>query len=216
MYTLSNVRITQNGIVYLVPCELLPYVTEINALVATTTVTNAFLEVAANHNIVLFKKEPIKTVRQQPPAKPIALRLNQPVDYFIITTFASRLDIVEPTDYTLFTDDAKFVSTFNVKTESMTYATMKEKTALSTLFNGVFPKAAICTSIDNTTLRDVTGFILENRDNYLVFIPCIHSKLRYLYTPFPDNTNVFFKQISCSLDQNSVSLLYKYTGSSTL
>jgi hypothetical protein len=216
MYTLSNVRITQNGVVYLVPCELLPYLSEIKALVATTSVTNAFLEVANNHNIVLFKKEPLKTVRQQPPAAPIKLRLAQPVDYFILTTVAGQFDVIEPSGYTLYTDDAKFISTFNVKSESMTYATMNEKTALVTLFKGAFPKPAICTSIDNSNLRDCTGLIVENRDKLLVFIPCVYSKLRYLYTPFSDNCSVFFKQIGCTLDQNSSSLLYKYTGSATL
>ena len=216
MYTLSNVRITQNGIVYLVPCELLPYLTEINALVASNTVANVFLQVAANHNVVLFKKEPLKTVRQQPPAAPIKLRLNQPVDYFILTTEGQGYDIIEPSGYTLFATDSKFISTFNVKSTFMTYATMNEKSALATLFKGTFPKAAICTSIDDSNIRDCTGLIVETRLNYLVFVPCINSKLRYLYTPFLDNSNVFFKQIGCTLDQNSSSLLFKYTGSATL
>jgi hypothetical protein len=216
MYTLSNVRITQNGIVYLVPCELLPYLTEINSLLENNTVANVFLQVAENHNIVLFKKEPLKTVRHQPPAEPIKQRVNQPVDNFILTTFGSDVDLIDVTNYIPFTDDAKYISTFNVKTTFMTYATMKEKTALFILFRGTFPKPAICTAIDNTTLRDFTGIIYENTDKHLVFVPYIYSKLRYLYTPFPNNTNVYFKEIGCTLDQLSSILLYKYTGVASL
>lgn len=216
MYTLSNVRITQNGIVYLVPCELLPYLTEIYALIENNTVANVFLEVAENHNIVLFKKEPLKTVRRQPPANPIAVRANQPVDYFILTTFGSNLDLIDVTNYIPFTDDAKYISTFNVNEIKMKYTRMEKRTALYTLFRGVFPKAAICTSINNTTLRDFTGIIYIDRTDHFVFVPYIHPKLRYLYTPYSDYTNVYFKQIGCTLDQLSSSLLYKYTGVATL
>lgn len=216
MYTLSNVRIIQNNIVYLVPCELLPYLTEIKALLETNPVDNVFLQVAENHNIVLFKKEPLKTVRNQPPAKPIELRVNQPVDFFILTRFGSGLNLIDIPNYIPFTDNAKYISTFNVDNRVMTYAKMEKKSFLSTLFKGAFPKAAICTSIDDTTLRDFTGIIYENESQHLVFVPYIYSKMRYLYTPFADNTNVYFKQIGCTLDQLTSSLLYKYTGVATL
>lgn len=217
MYTLSNVRITQNGYVYLVPCELLPYLNEIYALMKTTSVIYAFVEVAAKYNIVLVKPEPLKPSYKKPPANPIKVRTNQPVDYFILTTYATNYNLPVFTNYETFTEDARYITTFNVGQPTMTYDTMQEKAnPMSTLFKGTFPKAATCTSIDNSNVRDYTGYILKSNTGLLVFLPVIHTNLRYLYTSPEENKGVFFKQIGCTLDQNSVSVLYKYTGSTDL
>jgi len=223
MYALSRTRITQNGIVYLVPCLLLPYLDEIKTMLTTNSVNTIFLEVATRHNIELLitamtPKRVCRTVRQQPPAAPFPVYTAQPVDFFILTSYATNYDTgaILP-NYRKYTQYARFISTFNVKTESMTYAEMKSITPpLSSLFKGVFPKTAICTSIDDSNIRDFVGIILENYDNKLVFLPCIHDNLLYLFTPLGVKINVFFKSIGCGLDINSSNVLYKYTGSTDL
>lgn len=218
MYTLSNVRITQNGYVYLVPCELLPYLNEIYELMKTKSIIYAFVEVAAKYNIVLVKPEPTKPSYKKPPANPIQVRTNQPVDYFILTAVATNY--VSPTisNYVVLDDDARYITTFNVGQPVMTYETMQSKAySMSLLFKGTFPKVAICTSIDDSNVRDYVGYILKSiRDGYLIFLPIIHVGLRYLYTSPKENKGVFFKQIGCTLEQNSVNVLYKYTGSTDL
>jgi hypothetical protein len=217
MYTLSNVRITQNGYVFLVPCELLPYLNEIYELMKTTSVIYAFVEVANKYNIVLVKPEPTKPSYKKPPANPIRVRTNQPVDYFILTTVATNYDYPTLSNYEAFTDDARYITTFNVGQTSMTYATMQDKAyPMSLLFKGTFPKPAICTSIDDSNVRDFVGYILQSRTGLLIFLPMIHTNLRYLYTSPLENKGVFFKQIGCSLEQNSIDVLYKYTGSTAL
>ena len=218
MYYLSNTRITQNGIIYLVPCPLLPYLDEIKLLIGTDTIYNIFLKVAAQHNIVLIQRTPLKTVRQQPPAEPIRERTTQAVDFFMLKEYASGYDTgdVIP-NYRKDTEYAKYVSTFIIKAETTTFANMQLKSApLSGLFKGIFPKSVICTAIDDSTMRDFVGIILENNEKNLVLLPCIHTKLLYLYTPPESNINVFFKNIGCGLDQNSIAVLYKYTGSTDL
>jgi hypothetical protein len=192
---------------------------EIKRLIGTDTIVNIFLKVANQNNIVLFKKEPLKTVRQQPPAAPIKKLLNKPVDFFILTSKASNYIAKIPVvnKYKHFSASTFYISTFNIGESIITYNTMIDKSiSISTLFKGVFPKFAICTAIDNSNLRDFVGIILESNDDYLLFAPFIHDNLRYLFTPFSANTNVFFKNIGCGLDQNSSEVLYKYSGSTDL
>jgi len=230
MYTLSNVRITQNNTIYLVPCEILPYLNEIYELITTTSVVNAFIAVADKYGIVLIKPEPLKRVITQPPAAPIKARTTQAVDSFILTTVASGFGSIQPYEVNNYEQgsreigDFRFFTTFtlaNMTTEfvpTTTFANMKSKAGpMSTLFKGTFPKAVICSSIDDSNIRDCVGLILENRDDFLMFLPMIHVKLLYLYTPNTlPNTGVFFRRIGCSLDQNSQEVLYKYTGSTDL
>jgi hypothetical protein len=183
----------------------------------TKSIIYAFVEVAAKYNIVLIKPEPTKPSYKKPPANPISVRTNQPVDYFILTTVAGNFNYPTIINYDSFTDDARYITTFNVGQTSMTYETMKTKAnPMSILFKGTFPKAAICTSIDDSNVRDFVGYIIESRTGLLIFIPTIHTSLRYLYTSPVENKGVFFKQIGCSLEQNSVNVLYKYTGSTDL
>lgn len=222
MYSLnSNVQITQNGTVFLIPCLLLPYINEIKMLVSEMPVVDAFLQVAKTHDITLFEKKPLKTVRQQPPARPITLRLNQPVDFFKLAGDAYEvLDInTNIPNYTTYDHDAKYITTFNMKQDTMTYEDMVAKSKpLSTLFKTDFVYLpAICVSIDDSNIRDCVGLIVKSRrTNYLVFVPYIHVKLNYLYTPDTMDRAVFFKRIGCSLDQNSSEINYKYTGSTDL
>lgn len=222
MYTLSNVRITQNNVIYLVPCELLPYLNEIYELITTTSVVNAFITVADRHGVVLIKPDPIKRAYKQPPAEPIKIRTTQPVDSFILTELATgygSLPVV--TNYTAVASAFRFLTTFNLKSSTTTFENMQNKAGpMSTLFKGTFPKAVICTSINDSNIRDCVGYIYENTDKLLMFLPMIHTKLEYLYTPnSPEthpNAEVFFRRIGCSLDQNSQEVLYKYTGSTDL
>lgn len=219
MYTLSNTRITQNGTIFLVPCELLPYLDEIYVLIKTTSVVNAFIYVADRHGVVLIKPEPLKTVRTQPPAAPFKVRSNQPVDYFMLTDIATGYDSIVLTNYGTDTDNARYVTTFNLEQDTTTYENMYNKSGpMANLLKNTFPKAVICTSIDDSNIRDCVGYIIQSRvAKLLIFLPMIHIKLEYLYTPNQKtNAGVFFRKIGCSIDQNSQDVLYKYTGSTDL
>ena len=222
MYTLSNIRIVQNGVIFPVPCPLVPYLTEIKALLYDKTVQQAFIEVAAKYKIVLFATEPVKRRIQQYPALPIRATTAQPVDSFILTNrWSYYLPPFDPTTYRIYRDDARYLTTFNSESLTMNYKLLVDKSGpLSYLFKGTFPKAAICVPITEKVPIH-TGLIMYSdqysTDSSFVFIPLIHNKLIPFYSPITEpNTSVYFQNIGCSLEQNSRTVLYKYTKSTDL
>lgn len=222
MYTLSNIRIVQNGIIFPVPCPLVPYLTDIKALLYDKSVQQAFIEVAAKYNIVLFAPEPIKRRIQQFPALPIQVSTSQAVDSFILTnTWTDYWPDYDTNTYRAYRDDSRYLTTFNAESSTMNYELLKAKSGpLAYLFKGTFPKAAICVPItENVPIH--TGFIMYsdryNTNSPFVFIPIIHIKLIPFYSRITvSNTAVYFQNIGCSLEQNSKEVLYKYTKSTDL
>jgi hypothetical protein len=222
MYTLSNIRIVQNGIIFRVPCPLVPYLTDIKALLYDKSIQQAFVEVAAKYNIILFAPEPLKRRIQQFPPEPILKSTAQPVDSFILTTaWNTYWPSYDTTSYRAFRDDSRYLTTLNSESPTMTYELLvSKKSSLAYLFKGTFPKAAICVPItENVPIH--TGYIMYS-DRYntkapFVFTPIIHNKLLPFYSPITvSNTAVYFKNIGCSLEQNSREVLYKYTKSTDL
>lgn len=222
MYTLSNIRIVQNGIIFPVPCPLVPYLTDIKALLYDKSVQQAFIEVAAKYNIILFAPEPLKRRIQQFSAAPILESTAQPVDSFILSySWDTYWPSYDTTSYRAYRDNARYLTTFNSESSTMTYELLLKKSpSLAYLFKGTFPKAAICVPItENAPIH--TGYIMY-ADRYntkapFVFIPIIHNKLLPFYSPITvSNTSVYFKNIGCSLEQNSREVLYKYTKSTDL
>ena len=222
MYTLSNIRIVQNGIIFPVPCPLVPYLADIKVLLYDKTVQQAFIEVAAKYNIVLFAPEPIKRRIQQFPALPIPVSTAQPVDSFILSnSWSEYWPTYDTNTYRAYRDDSRYVTTFNVGSSTMNLELLKEKSSsLAYLFKGTFPKAAICVPItENIPIH--TGLIMYSdrfdTNSSFVFIPLIHNKLIPFYSPITvSNTSVYFQNIGCSLEQNSREVLYKYTKSTDL
>ena len=222
MYTLSNIRIVQNGVIFPVPCPLVPYLTEIKALLYDKSVQQAFIEVAAKYNIVLFASEPIKRRIQQFPALPIPVSTSQAVDSFILGgPWSVYWPAYDTTTYRAYRNDARYLTTVNVESATMNYELLKQKSGpLAYLFKGTFPKSAICVPItENVPVH--TGLIMYsdrfNTNSSFVFIPLIHIKLIPFYSPITmANTSVYFQNIGCSLEQNSREVLYKYTKSTDL
>lgn len=222
MYTLSNIRIVQNGIIFLVPCPLVPYLSDIKALLPDKGVQQSFIEVAAKYKIVLFAPEPIKRRIQQFPASPNRTSTAQPVDSFILgnpwrfyfPTFDANL-------YRSYPEDGRYLTTLNSESSTMNFELLQNKSSsLAYLFKGSFPKAAICVPItENVPVH--TGYILYsdrfNTNSPFVFVPLIHIKLIPFYSPITiSNTSVYFQNIGCSLEKNSIDVLYKYTKSTDL
>jgi len=228
MYTLSNIRIVQNGIIFPVPCPLVPYLAEIKQRLYYKSVQQAFIEVAAKYKIVLFAPEPTIRRIQQYPAKPIPLSVSQPVDSFILNNLKFEYSPVYPSDYQAYKTDARYLTTFNVGFPTMTLAQLEAKSpSLFYLFKGTFPKSAICVPITENAPIHV-GYIMYSKrliantsigdpSSNLLFIPIIHNKLIPFYSRITSaNTSVYFKNIGCSLEQNSREVLYKFTKSTDL
>jgi hypothetical protein len=222
MYTLSNIRIVQNGIIFPVPCPLVPYLTDIKALLYNKSVQQAFIEVAAKYKIMLVPPEPIKRRIQQFPALPRKVSTSQAVDSFILGNLWSYyFPAFDTNSYRSYPEHGRYLTTFNAESPTMNYALMKQNSEpLSYLFKGSFPKAAICVPItENVPIH--TGYIMYsdqyNINSPFVFVPLIHNKLIPFYSKITvSNTSVYFQNIGCSLEQNSKEVLYKYTKSTDL
>jgi hypothetical protein len=151
------------------------------------------------------------------------------------------LEIQNDTDYTYKPLDSRFLytsitSTFSYgvyATNTMTYAEMKTGSPLlyklfddsikvkyitDTSLNKFYPfteeypftLSCICSTI-NSNIPDQVGYIINDTNGKLLFVPAIHKQLRYLYTPNKTNDLVYFTNIGCTIFDNTSAVLYKYT-----
>lgn len=222
LYTLSNISIVQGGYSYYVPCPLVPYISEINALLSRYTIRAAFLKVALDHNIKLLEyKNTCRRTYQQPQANPIPLSIAKSVDSFILTTGGPSNDGFVPSPYVERPGDSRFLTTFGVGASVMTYSTMQTYSLpLSKLFSSFMTTltnvplayiACVCVPITVNT-PSFTGIIYIGSGQKFVFLPVIHPKLLSFYDALPPgNISVYFQGLGCSIAQNSLNLLYQYT-----
>lgn len=206
-YTSSDkkVSVTRNGVTiqYLVPCILLPYITELQQNLNQMTIQKAIYATALNHGIVIQQQQ--NSVQRYQygvvTAKP------HPLDYSFNDIFVLYKGDIERSvslpkysvtipEYTSSYLDAQYIRVANDdgKTFALTINDINKNKIFGNIFTN-FPCTVLC-STNNKYKKQQFGIVfLEEGSGKLIYLPYYYNKLKLYYFNLPTECSVLFDNI---------------------